>query len=68
MVLLQFSWRIGSKDLMNQSGKDLFSKDFINALDILSISAMPLFSGPDSPFSIKSKSPANNICAVPKCT
>jgi len=52
MVLLQFSWRIGSKDLMNQSGKDLFSKDFINALDILSISAMPLFSGPDSLFSV----------------
>jgi len=37
---------------MNQSGKDLFSKDFINALDILSISAMPLFSGPDSLFSV----------------
>jgi hypothetical protein len=53
---------------MNQGGKGLFSKNFISAFNILSISAMPLFSGPDSPFSIKSKSPANNICAVPECT
>jgi len=61
MVLLQFSWRRGFKDLMNQGGKGLFSKDFISAFNILSISAMSLFSGPNSPFSIKSKSPANNI-------
>ena len=38
-VLLQFSWRRGSKDLMNQGGKGLFSKDCISAFNILSISA-----------------------------
>jgi hypothetical protein len=61
-VLLQFSWRRGSKDSRGQGFKGLFSKDFISAFNILSISAMSLFSGPNSPFSIKSKSPANNIC------
>ncbi|PLX44921.1 MAG: hypothetical protein C0611_13470 [Desulfobacteraceae bacterium] len=39
----------------------MFSKDFINAFNILSISAMSYFSVPNSPFSIKSKSPANKI-------
>ena len=62
MVLLQFSWRRGSKDSRGQGFKGLFSKDFISAFNILSISAMSLFSIPNSPFSIKSKSPANNIC------
>ena len=46
---------------MNQSGKGFFSKDFINALNILSISAMSFFALPNSPFSMKPKSPANNI-------
>ena len=32
--------------------KDLFSKDFISAFNILSISAMSLFRVPDLPFSI----------------
>jgi hypothetical protein len=43
---------------MNQGGKGLFSKDFISAFNSLSILAMSFFSGPDSLFSIKSKSPA----------
>jgi len=47
---------------MNQGGKGMFSKDFISAFNILSTSAMSFFSGPNSLFSIKSKSPANNIC------
>jgi len=34
--------------LMNQGCKGLFSKDVISAFNILSISAMSLFSGPDS--------------------
>ena len=62
MVLLQFSWRRGSKDSRGQGFKGLFSKDFISAFNILSISAMSFFSVPYSLFSIKSKSPANNIC------
>jgi len=45
-----------------QGFKGLFSKDFISAFNILSISAMSFFSVLNSPFSIKSKSPANNIC------
>jgi len=62
-VLLQFSWRRGSKDSRGQGFKGLFSIDFISAFNILSISAMSFFSVPNSPFSIKSKSPANNTCA-----
>jgi len=42
----------------------LFSKDFISAFNIFSISAMSFFSVPNSLFSIKSKFPANNICEV----
>ena len=60
--LLQFSWRRGFKDSRDQAFKGLFSKDFISAFNILSISAISSFSVPNSPFSIKSKSPANNIC------
>ncbi len=56
-VLLQFSWRRGSKDSRGQGFKGLFSKDFVSAFNILSISAMSFFSVPDSLFSIKSKSP-----------
>ncbi len=52
----------GVKDLMTQGDKGLFSKGFISAFNILSISAMPFLSGPNSLFSIQSKSPANNIC------
>jgi hypothetical protein len=37
MVLLQFSWRRGSKDSGGQGFKGLFSKDFINAFNLLSI-------------------------------
>jgi len=62
MVLLQFSWRRGSKDSRGQGFKGLFSKDLISAFNILSISAMSFSSVPNSPFSIKSKSPANYIC------
>ena len=62
MVLLRFSWRRGSKDSRGQGFKCLFSKDFISAFNILSISAIFVFAVPNSPFSIKSKSPANNIC------
>ena len=36
-------------------------KDFISASNILSISAMSFFSGPNSLLSIKPKSLANNI-------
>ena len=38
----------GVKDLMNQGGKGIFSKDFISAFNILSISAMSFFSVPNS--------------------
>jgi len=34
-VLLQFSWRRGSKDSRGQGFKGLFSKDFISALKTL---------------------------------
>jgi hypothetical protein len=61
MVLLQFSWRRGSKDSRGQGFKCLFSKDFIRAFNILSIYAMFLFVVPNLPFSMKPKSPANNI-------
>ncbi len=61
VVLLQFSWRRGSKDARGQGFKCLFSKDFISVFNLLSISAMSFFSVPNSPFSIKFKSPANNI-------
>jgi hypothetical protein len=60
-VFLQFGWRKGSKDSRIQGFKGLFSKDFISAFNILSIFAMSFFSVPNSTFSIKSKSPANNI-------
>jgi hypothetical protein len=43
-VLLQFSWRRGSKDSRGQGFKCLFSKDFVSAFNILSISAMSFFS------------------------
>jgi hypothetical protein len=69
LVLLQFRWRRGSArhkkdglDSRDQGFKGLFSKDFISAFNILSISVMFFFSLPNSPFSIKLKSPANNIC------
>ena len=39
-VLLQTSWRRGSKDSRDQGFKGLFSKDFISAFNILSISAI----------------------------
>ena len=42
LVLLQFSWRRGSKDSRGQGFKGLFFKDFISAFNILSISAMSL--------------------------
>jgi hypothetical protein len=59
-----FSNLVGEEGPRIQGAKGLFSKDFISAFNILSISAMSLFSVPNSPFSIKSKSPANNICEV----
>jgi len=40
MVLLQFSWRRGFKDSRGQGFKGLFSKDFINAFNILSLYAI----------------------------
>ncbi len=40
MVLLQFSWRRGSKDSRGQGFKGLFSKDFISAFNILSLSSI----------------------------
>jgi len=58
MVLLQFSWRRGSKDSRGQGFKCFFSKDFISAFNILSISAMFVFAVPNSPFSMKPKFPA----------
>ncbi|MBT8370749.1 MAG: hypothetical protein KJO34_07295, partial [Deltaproteobacteria bacterium] len=39
-VLLQFSWRKGSKDSRGQGVKGLFSNDFISAFNILSISEL----------------------------
>jgi hypothetical protein len=36
-VLLQFSWRRGSKDSRSQGFKDLLSKDFISTLNIKGI-------------------------------
>ena len=39
-VLLQFSWRRGAKGSRGQGFKGLFSKDFISAFNILSISAI----------------------------
>ncbi len=70
LALLQFSWRRGSEDSRGRARyknggrgfKGLFSKDFISSINILSISAMSFSSLPNSPFSIESKSPANNIC------
>ncbi len=70
MVLLQFSWRRGSKDSRGQGFQCLFYRDFINAFNFLSISATSFFAVPNSPFSTKLKSPcreplsrtaANNI-------
>ena len=61
MVLLQFSWRRGSKDSRGQGFKGLFSKDFIIAVNTLSIPAMSFFSVPNSLFSMKPKSPADRI-------
>ena len=52
----------GAKDSRGQGFKGLFYKDFISAFYILSISAMSFSRVPNSAFSIKSKSPANNIC------
>ena len=40
-VLLQFCWRRGPKDSRSQGFKGLFSKDFISAFTVLSISDMP---------------------------
>jgi len=51
----------GSKDSRVQGSKGLFSKDFISAFNILSTSAMSFFAVLNSPFAIKSKSPANII-------
>jgi hypothetical protein len=61
MVLLQLTWRRESKDSRGQGLKGLFSKDFISAVNILSISAMSFLSVTNSLFSIKSKFPANKI-------
>jgi len=40
MVLLQISWRRGSKDSRGQGFKGLFSKDIISAFNIFSLSAI----------------------------
>jgi hypothetical protein len=56
-----FSNLIGEEGPRIPGVKGLFSKDFISALNILSISAMSFFALPNSPFSMKPKSPANNI-------
>ena len=45
---LQFNWRRGVKDSRVQGFQGLFSKDFISAFGILSISGMPFFSVPNS--------------------
>ena len=42
----------------------MFSKDFISAFNIFSISAMSLFSEPYSPFSIKSQSLVNDTYII----
>ena len=39
-ILLQFSWRRGAKDSRSQGFKVLFSKGFIIAFNIISISVM----------------------------
>ena len=44
-------------DSRGQGFEGFFSKDFINAFHILSISAMPFLRIPRLPFSIKFKSP-----------
>ena len=62
LVLLQFSWRRGTKDSSGQGFKGLFSNDVISAFNILSIAAMSFLSVPHSPFLIKSKSHAHKIC------
>jgi len=56
-----FSNLVGEEGPRIQGVKGLFSKDFISALNILSISAMSFFAGTNSPFSMTAKSPANNI-------
>ena len=54
LVLLQFSWRRGSKDSRVQGFKCLFAKDFINAFTILSIYMMSFFFAvPNPPFQRK---------------
>jgi len=58
LVLLQLSWRRGSKDSRGQGSKCLFSKYFIRAFNILSISAMSFFAVPNL---MKPKAQANNI-------
>ena len=40
LVLLQFSWRRGSKDSRGQGAKCFLSKDFIILLSILSTAAI----------------------------
>jgi len=42
-ALLQFSWRRGSKDSRGQGFKGLFSKNFISAFDVFSLSAISFF-------------------------
>jgi hypothetical protein len=49
MVLLQFSWRRGSKDSRGQGFKDLFSKDFISVFNMISISVRSFLNVPNSP-------------------
>ncbi len=56
-VLLQFSWRRGSKD-----SRVCFLKTLSALLTFFRFAAMSFFVVPNSLFSIKSKSPANNIC------
>jgi hypothetical protein len=51
-VYYQFSWRRGFEDSRGQGFKGLFSKDFISAFNILSISAMSFLSGPNQLSSI----------------
>jgi len=64
MVLLQISWRRGSKDSRVQGFKCLFSKEFISAFNVHSISAMSFFVVPNSPLSMKLKSSVNNIYSL----
>ncbi len=56
-ILLQSSWTRGFKDSRGQGFKCLLYKDFISAFNILAISAMSFFAVPNSPFSMKPKSP-----------